>query len=92
MLLKIPRMTKEFRSSTISQIMEGCLEGTGLTFSIDKKVIYIKKITEKATPSKDQKKPDEKIDSLFVYGKITDLNNEPLPGASVEIKGEKGKG
>ena len=91
-VLKIPRMTKEFRSSTISQIMEGCLEGTGLTFSIDKKVIYIKKITEKATPSKDQKKPDEKIDSLFVYGKITDLNNEPLPGASVEIKGEKGKG
>ena len=82
-IVKIPKITKDFRSSTINQIMEGCLAGTGLSFSIEKKVIYIKKINERANTTKEQKKPDEKTDSLYVYGKITDLNNEPLPGASV---------
>ena len=41
-IANIPKISKEFKSSTINQIMDDCVKGTGLTFSIDKKVIYIK--------------------------------------------------
>ncbi len=91
-IANIPKINKEFKSSTISQIMDDCVKGTGLTFSIDKKVIYIKKSGAKSVLSSDAKKPDQESDSLYVYGKVTDSNNDPLPGASVAVKGEKSKG
>lgn len=90
-IANVPKISKEFKSSSIEQIMAECIKGTNLTFSIDKKVIYIKKIARPAVPN-GTKKPDQATDSLYVYGKVTDLNNDPLPGASIEVKGEKNLG
>ena len=91
-IVSVPKISKEFRSSSIEQIMAECLKGTGLSFKIEKKVIYIKKEGKSATPGKDPKKLSVSEDSLYVFGKVTDVNNLPLPGASVEVKGAKNKG
>lgn len=91
-IVSVPKISKEFRSSSIEQIMAECLKGTGLSFKIEKKVIYIKKEGKSANPGKDPKKLSVSEDSLYVFGKVTDVNNLPLPGASVEVKGAKNKG
>ena len=38
-----PRVNKEFKQSTIEQILSGCLEGSKLTYTVNKKNVYIKK-------------------------------------------------
>ena len=91
-IANVPKISKEFKSSSIEQIMTECLKGTNLTFEIDKKVIYIKKTAAKPATSSGPKKSAQNDDSLYVYGKVTDMNNQPLPGASVEVKGVKNKG
>lgn len=91
-IANVPKISKDFKSSSIEQIMTECLKGTNLTFEIDKKIIYIKKSTAKPATSGAPKKIAQSDDSLYVYGKITDMNNQPLPGASVEVKGVKNKG
>lgn len=88
----IPKINKEYVSNTVEQIMEDCLKGTGLTFSIDKKVIYIKRSGSKSPAKIDGTKAVQQQDSLYVSGKITDANNFPLTGASVVVKGDKNKG
>ncbi len=88
----IPKINREYVSSTVEQIMEGCLKGTDLTFSIDKKVIYIKRSGVKAPAKTDGNRSALQQDSLYVSGKITDANNFPLTGASVVVKGDKNKG
>ncbi|HRT84045.1 MAG TPA: carboxypeptidase-like regulatory domain-containing protein, partial [Bacteroidales bacterium] len=91
-IANVPKISKDFKSSSIEQIMTECLKGTNLTFEIDKKIIYIKKSTAKPATAGGLKKIAQSDDSLYVYGKITDMNNQPLPGASVEVKGVKNKG
>jgi TonB-linked SusC/RagA family outer membrane protein len=86
----LPKLNKEFKSSSIDNIIAGCLSGTGLTFSVENKTIYIKK-SEVKTSTKQQRVggPGEPV---YVTGKVTDANKEPLPGAYVRVKEENGIG
>ena len=72
----IPLVTKEFKRSTVQQILDCCLQGTEYTFSIVNDVVVIKKREVK----KDRKK-------ITVTGIVLDEKNEPLPGATVMLKG-----
>ena len=91
-LAQAPRITKEFKQSPIDQIISGCLEGTGLTYQISKKNVYIRKA------AKQQESPSDKTQSRqaqsqqsrqgYITGKVTDINGEPLPGTYVKVKEE----
>ena len=89
-ITNVPKITKEFKSSSIDQIISGCLSGTGLSYSVENKTIYIKR-TAANTPAKNQQ---QKVDEepVYVSGKITDSHNEPLPGAYVRVAGQTGSG
>ena len=85
----VPKINKEFKSSTIEQIITACLSGTGLTFTVGNKTIYIRKAAAK---NSNNQKIVGNGEPVYVTGKVTDAGNEPLPGAYVRIKGESGSG
>ncbi|HNY06234.1 MAG TPA: TonB-dependent receptor [Candidatus Egerieousia sp.] len=85
----VPKINKEFKSSTIEQIITECLSGTGLTFTVGNKTIYIRKAAAK---NPNNQKAVGNGEPVYVTGKITDVGNEPLPGAYVRIKEESGSG
>ena len=83
-----PKVNKEFKSSTIEQILAGCLEGTQLTFQVSKKNVYIKKAA-KAQASQDKTSTSAAAGQKqqgYVTGKVTDVSGEPLPGTYVKVK------
>jgi TonB-linked SusC/RagA family outer membrane protein len=72
----------EFKDASLFQVMEKCLEGTALTFTIQDYTIVIQK--------KEKSVVDRIMDYLKVIdvrGKILDENDRPLPGATVKVKG-----
>ena len=67
-----------FKDATIEEILNSCLKGTGLKFSIEEKTIVIwKEIILQ------QKKVEERI----VKGVVIDGQGIPLPGATIVLKG-----
>ena len=62
----------------VRDVLEKCLENTGLSFLFKENVIIIQKKTT------DQEKKENRI-----TGKVTDEKKEPLPGVTVIIKGTK---
>ncbi len=88
-----PKINKEFKASTIEQIIAGCLEGTQLTYSISKKNVYIKKASKNASPQDNTpSKTSQQAKQGYITGRITDINGEPLPGAYVKVKEESTAG
>jgi TonB-linked SusC/RagA family outer membrane protein len=79
------RIQVKFVQSSIDQVMQKCLEGQGLTYTIDEHTIVIK-----PKPIS----PNAMIyakDSLLYVGKVIDEKSMPMIGASVKIK-ESNKG
>lgn len=72
----IPLITQTFNKATVAEILTQCLKGTEYVFSVVNDVVVIKK---EASQRKDQK--------IKVSGKVTDEFNDPLPGATVLLKG-----
>ena len=72
----IPLITKEFRQATVHQILDYCLRNTGYVFSVVNDVVVIKK--------KEVKRGQQKV---TITGTVFDEKNEPLPGATVMLKG-----
>ncbi|WP_159441024.1 SusC/RagA family TonB-linked outer membrane protein [Pedobacter caeni] len=70
-----------FKQSNLAEVMEKCLEGQDLTYTIDNHTVVIR---EK------EKSIIERFVSYFnlvdVTGRITDEQGKPLPGATVRIK------
>lgn len=72
----------EFKEASLTQVMEKCLEGKALTFTIQDNTIVIRK--------KEKSIVDKVMDYLKVIdirGKVLDENDKPLPGATVKVKG-----
>ena len=72
-------ISKKFTNATIEEILTDCLQGTKYGYKIVDQVIVI-------TPRDAAKLPQEEI---VVKGRVTDEQGEPLPGATVMIKGVK---
>ena len=86
-LASAPKVNKEFKSSTIEQILAGCLEGTQLTFQISRKNVYIRKA---ASGQSSQSGPSSRTSAAaqqgYVTGVVSDVSGEPLPGVYVKVK------
>lgn len=81
-LENIPAVNVGFSNENLQQVLKKLTEKTGLTFVVKEKTIsVIKKKTETADPVKPSRKT--------LTGIITDINLEPIIGASVTVKGEK---
>ncbi len=65
--------------ATVEEVLELCFKGSKLTYEIVDKVIIIKPVGQKESPSKKTK--------LGISGKVMDEDGEPLPGATVIISG-----
>ena len=74
----IQHINVDVRQTMVRDVLEKCLENTGLSFLFKENVIIIQKKTT------DQEKKENRI-----TGKVTDEKKEPLPGVTVIIKGTK---
>ena len=74
----IQHINVDVRQTMVRDVLEKCLENTGLSFLFKENVIIIQKKTT------DQEKKENRI-----TGKVTDEKKDPLPGVTVIIKGTK---
>ncbi|TZF81348.1 SusC/RagA family TonB-linked outer membrane protein [Pedobacter sp. BS3] len=74
MLKDIKRVSVSAKNSSLSSVLDQCLAGESLTYTINKNTVVIKRA--EATERQ-----------LTVSGKVTDTKNNPLPGVSILIKG-----
>ncbi len=79
-IARIPAVTKEFKDATVEEILDYCLKNTRYTYSIVNNIIVIKL---KAPDEKEKKEIKERT----IKGKVSDAKGEPLPGATIMIKG-----
>jgi len=73
------KITETFQHATLDEVLEKVLTVHGYDYSIEGKVIVIKK------KAKMQQTPIQEM--ITVRGRVTDENGNPLPGVSVVIKG-----
>lgn len=67
-----------FKDATVEDILNSCLKGTGLKFSIEEKTIVIwREVVQQ------QKKEEERI----IKGVVVDKEGIPLPGTTIVLKG-----
>ena len=64
------------KDAEMAEVMKTVLEGTGLTYRIEKDVIVIS-----------PEKPTGAVEEVRVQGKVTDEKGEALPGVTVLLKG-----
>ena len=67
-----------FKDATIEDILNSCLKGTGLKYSIEEKTIVIWKKTVL---------PPKQVAERIVKGVVLDKQGTPLPGTTVVLKG-----
>jgi TonB-dependent SusC/RagA subfamily outer membrane receptor len=67
---------------TVDEALSTCLKGFPLSYAIDNKTIVIRE-NQSATNSGATGLPRAKA----IQGKVTDINGNPLPGASIKVKG-----
>lgn len=68
----------KFKNASVEEILEYCLAGTNLSYTIVDKTIIIKKTALQQTRK-----------NVVIKGQVTDLKGEPLPGVTVMVKGTK---
>lgn len=69
----------KLQNEDLFEVLKKCLAGTGIVFERNEHLVVLRKENVKA-PVQQQK-------SIRIVGKVTDTNKQPLPGASVIIKG-----
>jgi len=74
------KLKVNFINASIDEVMNACLQGQNLTYTIDEKSIALRKVPSKL--------PNVALrqDSLLFSGKVTDENNKPMAGVNVRIK------
>ena len=70
------------KNGSIQEVMDQCLSGLGLTYTVSDKMVFIK---ERAVV----KEAEVIANGVDVKGKVTDENGEPLSGATIAIEGTK---
>lgn len=72
------KVTVNLKSQTVEKIIQGIIGSHPLTYQISGKYISISKATQEKKPLK----------TLAFHGEVVDMSGEPLPGASIEVKGD----
>lgn len=71
------------RNASVEAVLYACLKGQGLTWSVEDKLILIKKEDRQAAAISDP----PVVDTIALRGRVTDTEGLPLPGVSVQVKG-----
>ncbi len=79
MLEKTGKIDIELKNATVEEAIDYCCRNQPLTYSIVGKMVIIK--------SKEDKKDKDPPPALDLKGKILNEKEEPLPGATISIKG-----
>lgn len=74
------KKTINFHNVSIDQVLNKCFEGTSLDYEIIAKNIVIRKQIAKKSAIADKR---------TITGRVTDINNNPLEGASVYLKSDE---
>jgi len=77
------KVNADFRDAPLTEVLNKCLENTGLTYAIVDKTVVIKQ----AEPSILDKIKAALAIPITISGKVTDTLGTPLVGATVTIKG-----
>ena len=72
------KVTINLKSQTVEKIIQGIIGSHPLTYQINGKYISVSKATQEKKPLK----------TLAFHGEVVDMSGEPLPGASIEVKGD----
>lgn len=73
------RLTINVRDKNLSDVLDYLLVGTGFTYKIDSKYVIIVPVKEETQQQKTGRKS-------AVSGVVTDVNNEPIIGATIKLK------
>lgn len=80
------KVTISMREKPLDDVLEKFLQGTGLIWAYDKKLIFIKEREYDEPPILKTKDGDSSITNYTVQGKVTAPDGSPIPGATVLIK------
>lgn len=83
LLNKAKTVTVNLQGATIEEAMKACLVGQEITFSIENKIVLL---SLKETSVIDRIL--DYINAIDLKGKVLDETGQPLPGASVKVKGQ----
>ncbi|PSL43918.1 TonB-linked SusC/RagA family outer membrane protein [Chitinophaga niastensis] len=78
MLQDTKPMDVQFRNASLEDVLVKCFDGQPLTYAINQKTIVIRR-----KPKPDEPSPPP----VIITGKVTAVNNEPLVGVSIRVKG-----
>lgn len=79
---QVTKLNKRFKSVSIDEVLEECLKGTDLTYSVEDRLIIIKKnqvVAVRDTTAKNKVR--------LIKGKVVDEMEKPLPGVTVVVRG-----
>ncbi|WP_430936703.1 SusC/RagA family TonB-linked outer membrane protein [Saccharicrinis sp. 156] len=77
------RISGDFKDAFIQEVLDECLQNTGLTYKIVQDHVIIKK-----APEVRKEVVQQQPQTITIKGKVTDERGEPLPFVNVYIKGE----
>ena len=79
----VNKLNKRFKAVDIDGVLHECLKGTGLTYSVDDKLIIIRKANETVA----QDTTVTKTVANIIKGTVVDEMGKTLPGVTVVIRG-----
>lgn len=79
----VNKLNKRFKAVDIDGVLRECLKGTGLTYSVDDRLIIIRKANETVA----QDTTENKTVANIIKGTVVDEMGKTLPGVTVVIRG-----
>ncbi|WP_349315049.1 TonB-dependent receptor [Chitinophaga sp. MM2321] len=73
----------DMHQASVSEVLNHVLKGTGITYTISKEVILLKKRGNTTSQERTARPPGE------ITGSVTDEKANPLPGVSIAVKGTR---
>ena len=70
-------ITMEMKGASLKDVMGTALAKTDLEWHIENQIVFIKKKADKA----------ESVKQIRITGRVTDVNNNPIPGVTVLLEG-----
>lgn len=81
---KVKVESLDVKNEPLSDVLDKCLQNSGLTYKVHNGVIAIRKAEPVTVRTEVAEEKSHRI-----TGKVTDINNEPIIGANVVVKGTK---
>ncbi len=79
------KINANFKEASLTEVMNICLQGTGLEYTIDEKTIVIRR--EETTQLNERTQRSLTVQQTTVRGKVIDSTGVALPGASIRVLG-----